>query len=334
MKPVSVPVTVVGDVHGQFYDLLELFETGGRPPLPTTSSWMTTSTADCTAGDRVSADCLRSGTRIVSRRPAGTTSVGRSPRCTGSTTSARGSTGTPALQHFTYAFDCSPLAALIDGVIFCPHGGLSPSLDRLDEVRKPTVVEIPRRPHLRPHVVGPGRPLRLGHLAEGRPHLGQDISAVQPRQRSAVYRKRTSSSWRGSSGSTSRPCSRSSARPTTATGAQPGGHHAARREHEPENHRLRPGAAGRGGAEAAEEDAGLLAGELKGAGASSGRWWMRRLRRRAQQRRAQRWRAQRGRAHADGRIAQVSTESLQYGIVDDEVFIMNDDAERRQGRQR
>lgn len=32
VERVSLPVTVVGDVHGQFYDVLEIFKVGGELP--------------------------------------------------------------------------------------------------------------------------------------------------------------------------------------------------------------------------------------------------------------------------------------------------------------
>ena len=47
-------------------------------------------------------------------------------------------------KHFTDLFDYLPLAAIVDDAIFTPHGGLSPSLDRIEHVQKlDRFVEIP-----------------------------------------------------------------------------------------------------------------------------------------------------------------------------------------------
>jgi serine/threonine-protein phosphatase 2A catalytic subunit len=38
-------------------------------------------------------------------------------------------------KYFTDLFDYLPLTALIENQVFCLHGGLSPSLDTLDNIR-------------------------------------------------------------------------------------------------------------------------------------------------------------------------------------------------------
>ena len=40
----------------------------------------------------------------------------------------------PWPRYFTDLFDYLPLAATVDHSIFCPHGGLSPSLDNVDQI--------------------------------------------------------------------------------------------------------------------------------------------------------------------------------------------------------
>jgi serine/threonine-protein phosphatase 2A catalytic subunit len=47
-------------------------------------------------------------------------------------------------KQFTELFDYLPLTAVVESQIFCLHGGLSPSIDTLDQIRQlDRVQEVP-----------------------------------------------------------------------------------------------------------------------------------------------------------------------------------------------
>nr|CDJ92149.1 Metallophosphoesterase domain containing protein [Haemonchus contortus] len=137
VQEVRCPVTVCGDVHGQFHDLMELFKMGGKSP-DTNYLFM---------GDYVDRGyysvetvsllvCLkiRYKERVTILRGNHesrqiTQVYGFYDEC------LRKYGNSNVWKYFTDLFDCFPLTALVDGQIFCLHGGLSPSIDTLDHIR-------------------------------------------------------------------------------------------------------------------------------------------------------------------------------------------------------
>uniref|UniRef100_A0A0G4FZN7 Serine/threonine-protein phosphatase n=1 Tax=Chromera velia CCMP2878 TaxID=1169474 RepID=A0A0G4FZN7_9ALVE len=138
VQPVKVPVTVVGDIHGQFYDLKELFKIAGQSP----------ETNFLFLGDYVDRGyySVESVTLVVALKVRfkervciirGNHESRQITQVYGFYDECLRKYGSANVWHaFTDLFDFLPLSALVENQIFCPHAGLSPSIDSLDHVRQ------------------------------------------------------------------------------------------------------------------------------------------------------------------------------------------------------
>ncbi|VIO89145.1 Uncharacterized protein BM_BM9899 [Brugia malayi] len=133
VQEVKCPVTVCGDVHGQFHDLLELFKMGGKAP-DTNYLFM---------GDYVDRGYHSVETVTLLVRYKERVTILRGNHESRQITQVYGFYdeclrkygNSNVWKYFTDLFDYLPLTALVDGQIFCLHGGLSPSIDSLDHIR-------------------------------------------------------------------------------------------------------------------------------------------------------------------------------------------------------
>jgi serine/threonine-protein phosphatase 6 catalytic subunit len=135
--PVSSPVTICGDIHGQFYDLLQLFKTGGE--IPTTSYIFMGDYVDRGAH---SVETLTYLLLLKAKYPSMITLL-RGNHETRMITQTYGfyseiqeKYGNANIwRHCCEVFDYFPVGAVVDGRIFCVHGGISPAALTLDQIR-------------------------------------------------------------------------------------------------------------------------------------------------------------------------------------------------------
>ncbi|KAF1794632.1 Serine-threonine protein phosphatase, N-terminal [Phytophthora cactorum] len=106
-----------GDIHGQYYDLLRLFEYGGFPRTPTTCF------SDYVDRGKQSLEtiCLLLAYKI--KYPENFFIL-------------RAPLQHQALEDLHGLLQLPPVAAIVDEKIFCMHGGLSPELSQMEQIKR------------------------------------------------------------------------------------------------------------------------------------------------------------------------------------------------------
>jgi serine/threonine-protein phosphatase 6 catalytic subunit len=137
IQPVSAPVTICGDIHGQFYDLLELFRIGGD--LPNTNYIF--------IGDFVdrgynSVETIELLILYKLKYPSHVTLLRGNHESRQITfvygfldEIVRKYGNSNVWNYFMEVFDLLPIGAIVEGEVFCIHGGLSPEIRTIDQIR-------------------------------------------------------------------------------------------------------------------------------------------------------------------------------------------------------
>ena len=137
VQPIEAPVIVCGDIHGQYYDLTNIFEKGGEIPKK----------KYLFLGDYVdrgynSVETLEYLLCLKLKYPDYITLLRGNHESRQicftygfyeEITKKYGNAN--PWKYFNDVFDYLPLASIIEGKIFCVHGGLSPKICYIDQIR-------------------------------------------------------------------------------------------------------------------------------------------------------------------------------------------------------
>lgn len=143
---VRAPCILVGDIHGQFYDFLELLRIGGEPP---SSNYVFM--GDYVDRGHHSVETIQYLILLKIKYPSHVTLIRGNHESRQVSFSYglyeevnRKYGNTNPWHNLTEVFDHMPIAALVDGKVFCVHGGLSPKIKRIDQINTiERKIEIP-----------------------------------------------------------------------------------------------------------------------------------------------------------------------------------------------
>lgn len=133
----TAPVKIVGDIHGQYNDLIRLFEMCGFPP---TSNFLFL--GDYVDRGKQSLETILLLFCYKLKYPEnffilrGNHECANVTRVYGFYDECKRRCNIKVWKTFIDTFNCLPIAAIVAEKIFCVHGGLSPSLTHMDDIRQ------------------------------------------------------------------------------------------------------------------------------------------------------------------------------------------------------
>jgi serine/threonine-protein phosphatase PP1 catalytic subunit len=133
----EAPIKICGDIHGQYYDLLRLFEYGGFPP---SANYLFLGDYVDRGKQSLETICLLLAYKV--KYPEnffilrGNHECASINRIYGFYDETKRRYNIKLWKTFTDCFNCLPVAAIVDEKIFCMHGGLSPELQNMEQIKR------------------------------------------------------------------------------------------------------------------------------------------------------------------------------------------------------